>query len=73
MPIVGVACETSGAHQQALLVGHRDADFDAKFVGLAGLAFADAFNLWRVQRVEFVLVLALLGANALGAFQPGVQ
>ena len=73
MPIVGVACKTSGAHQQALFVGHRHTDFDAEFVGFSGLAFADAFNLWRVQRIKFILILALLGANALGALEPSFQ
>ena len=42
-------------------------------VGRAGLALADAFDLRGVQRVELVLVAALLGADALGALQPQRQ
>ena len=45
----------------------------AEFVGLARLALADALDLGRMQRVELVLVKALLRADALGALQQGLQ
>ena len=73
MAVVGVAGEAPGAHHQALFVGDGKTDLDAKFVGLSGLAFADAFDFWGVQRVEFFLVFRALGADTLGALQPGVQ
>ena len=38
----------------------RDAHFDAKFVGLVRLAFADAFDLRGVQTVDFGAALAAL-------------
>ena len=41
MPVVGVAGETSGTHQQALLVRNGHTDFDAERVGLSGFSFAD--------------------------------
>jgi hypothetical protein len=67
--VIGVAREGSGSHHQAALVRDGDAGLDAKFVGLAGFAFANALDLRRVQGVELVLVLRLLGADALGTFQ----
>src|SRR5262245_55469809 len=37
-----------------------DRDFAAKLIGFAGLAFADAFDLGRVQRIDLRPALALL-------------
>ena len=54
-------------------MGDRQADFDAELVGVASLAFGDAFHLRRVQRVELVLAGALLSSDALGALQPHGQ
>ena len=71
--VVGVAGEGPRAHHQALLVRDGQADLHAELVGLARLALADALHLGRVQRVELVLVVALLGADALGALQPHRQ
>jgi hypothetical protein len=71
--IVGVAREAPGTHHQPRLVRDCQADLDAEFVGLARLALADAFDFRRVQRVELVLVVALLRADALGAFEPHLQ
>ena len=50
-------------------MGHCDAGFDAELVRLPGFPLADAFHFRRVQGVELVLVLRLLGADALGSFQ----
>jgi hypothetical protein len=44
-----------------------DTGLDSKFVGLAGFAFAYALNFWRVQCVQLVFVVALLGAYAFGS------
>jgi hypothetical protein len=61
------------AHHQAGLVRDDDGGLDAELVGLARLALADALHLGGVQRVELVLVLRLLRADALGAPQPHRQ
>ena len=50
-------------------IGHCDRGLHAKFVAGAGLALGDAFNLGRVQRVDLVLVLGLLGAHLFGKFE----
>ena len=71
--VVRIAREAPGAHHQPRLVRDRQADLDAEFVGLACLALADALDFRRVQRVELVLVVALLRADALGAFEPRPQ
>ena len=68
--VVRVAGEAARAHHQALLVRHHEADLHAELVGVAGLALGDALHLRRVQRVELVLAVALLGADALGTLQP---
>lgn len=49
--IVGIAREAAYTDDQSLLLGGRRADFDAKLVGLAGLAFGNAFHFRRMQRV----------------------
>ena len=54
-------------------MGDGQAGLDAKLVGSAGLALADAFHFGSVQGVQFVLVLGLLGANTLGPDQQGVE
>ena len=71
--VVRIAGERPGAPPSALLVRAGQTDFDAEFVRLHGLALADAFDLGRVQRVEFVFAVALLDAIALGALQPHAQ
>ena len=38
----------------------RDGDLAAELIGCAGLAFADAFDLGRVQRIDFVAALAMI-------------
>ena len=73
VPIIRVANKALGAHHQALLVRDRQTDFNAEFVTVSGFAFADAFHLRRMQRVEFVFVLGLLCTNALRALQQNVQ
>ena len=69
----GLPGQAARADHQTLFVGDRQADFDAELVGVASLAFGDAFHLRRVQRVELVLAGALLSSDALGAFQPHGQ
>ena len=69
----GLPGQAARADHQTLFVGDRQADFDAELVGVASLAFRDAFHLRRVQRVELVLAGALLSSDALGAFQPHGQ
>ena len=71
--VVGIARETARPNDQPLLVRDRNAGFDAKFVGLSGLALADAFHLRGVERIQLVLVFRLLGAESLCAFQQGSQ
>ena len=50
-------------------IGNRDRGLHAKFVAGAGLALGDAFDLGRVQRVDLVLVLRLLGAHLFGELE----
>jgi hypothetical protein len=67
MAVRGVAREAAGAHHQTLLVRDGQADLDAELVRLPGLAFSNALDFRSVQGAEFHLVVALLGAHALGA------
>lgn len=53
--------------------GDCQADLDAKLIGLACFALADAFDPRRVQRVEFVLVLGTLAADSPRPLQPNPQ
>ena len=73
MAVEGVTREASVAHHQTLLVRHGQADLHTELVGLECLARADALDLGCVQRVELVLVKALLGADALGLHHQGLQ
>ena len=73
MPVVRVAGEAARAHHQPLLVRHRQADLHAELVRVACLPLGDAFHLGSVQRIQFVLGMALLGADALGALQQSGQ
>lgn len=60
------ACKARGHHQPPPVCdGH--ADLHTKFVGLPGLALADALCLRRVQGIQLVLFLRALAADALGA------
>ena len=71
--VVGVARQAARTDHQALLGRDGHADLHAELVGLAGLALADALDLRRMQRVQLVLVLGALRADALGALQPWLQ
>jgi hypothetical protein len=41
-------------------IGGDDRFLDAELVGRAGLGFADAFDLWGMERIELPATLALL-------------
>ena len=74
MPVVRVAVERPGPHDQVAFERAGNADLHAKLVGRLGLAFADAVHLGRVPGVELGLsvggfALAALGHNAMGFVQ----
>jgi len=71
--VIGVARQAARTDHQALFGAHRHADLHAELVGLAGLALADALDLRRMQRVQLVLVLGALRADALATLQPWLQ
>lgn len=60
MPVIGNARHAAQTDNKTYLVRGGNRDLNAKFVGLAGLAFGSAFNLRRMQAVELVLVLRFL-------------
>ena len=55
--VIGIAGEGARSHHQPASMGHGNAGLDTKFVGLPGLAIADALAFGRVQGVELVLVV----------------
>ena len=67
--VVRVARHAAAAHHQAFLERGGDADLHAELIGGSRLAFADAFDLGRVQRVQLVFVLGFLRQNAAHAVQ----
>ena len=74
VPIIGVARKVPGGPlAKPSLVRDSNAHLHAKLVGLSRLSFCAALDLGRVQRVELFLIVALLGADALGALQLGIQ
>src|SRR5262249_10580029 len=64
MAIVRVAVQRLGMQHELPALGggsrRRDRDLAAELVGFAGLPFADAFDLGRVQRIDLRPALALL-------------
>ena len=71
VPIKRVTGKALGPDDQALIVGNGQAHFDAKLVAVSCFAFADAFHLGRMQRVELVLVFPLPRADAISALKQG--
>lgn len=72
MPVVGIARKGPSADDEVDFLRRGDAHFYPEFVGLVGLALADALDFRRVQCVEFVFVLGPLGVDALELFGVGV-
>ena len=60
MAVVGVSVEGLAAEDESFFAGAYDADFDAEFVALVCLAFADTFYFWGINAIEFVLAVSLL-------------
>ena len=52
---------------------HREAGLHAKLVRVARLSLREALDLWRIQRIEFVLVFRLLRADTFGACHHDLQ
>ena len=82
MSVVGTARRRVGVEPKLAAgsagIGGDDRGLDAEFVGRAGFALADAFDLGRVERIELPPALALLlGTDLLGArerpFQYGLE
>ena len=71
--VIRIARERAGADHQPVLVGHGNADLDPEFVGLPGFAFANALDFRGMQRIELVLVFALLRADALSTFEQQIE
>ena len=46
---------------------------DAKLIGFAGFAFADAFDFRRMQGIQLVPVFGLLGPQTFSPFEEGIQ
>jgi len=67
--VIRVPREAARANHQALLVRDHQADLDAELKGVARLALGNALDLRGMQRVQLVLGVALLGADALGTFE----
>ena len=64
-PSYGLPGKARAPRHQPLLVRDHHGVLDPEFARLARLAFADALHLRRVQRVQRVLVMALLRADEL--------
>jgi hypothetical protein len=62
VPVERIAVQRLGVQQKLAAFGlgdrRRHRDLAAELVGYAGLAFADAFNLGRVQAIDLVAALA---------------
>jgi len=71
--VVRIARKGARPDHQAAPVSDSNARLDAEFIRLAGLSLADALDFRGMQGVELVLVLGLLGAERLGAFEQRVQ
>src|SRR5262245_54642318 len=72
--VIGIARQRTGVQHELTAsgagVGGDDRGFDAELVGRAGLALADALDLWSVERIELPAALALLlGADLVGLHQ----
>src|SRR5664279_1847010 len=72
--VIGIARQRFGVqHELAALTAvdrRRDAHLDPELVGLVGFSLADAFDLWRMQRVDLLATLPLtLVANLMGQRQ----
>ena len=71
---MGIAGQRLGVqHELAALAAvdrRRDAHLDPELIGLVGFSLADAFDLWRMQRVDLLAALPLtLIANLMGQRQ----
>ena len=68
--VTGVAEKSPAVDDQVAFLGGGDAHHDAEFIGVARFALADALDFRCVQGVQPVLVLAPLGGDAPGTFEP---
>ena len=68
--VVRVAREGAGTQHQAMFMGDHHGALDAKLIGLFGFALSDALNLWRMQCVQLVLAVSLLGLNTCCTLKP---
>src|SRR5208283_1901668 len=64
MAIIRIARQRLGMQHELAAwgagVGSGDRHFDAELIGRAGLAFADAFDLWGMEGIQLPAALALL-------------
>ena len=72
-PSYGLPGQGTHTQQQAVLVRDHHGALDAELAEHARLALASARDLGRMQRVQLVLVVVLLRADAFGAFEPQHQ
>src|SRR5208337_4681648 len=63
--IVRIGGKTFGADQPPAPAGDRHTDLVAELIGLARLALGDALHLGFMHAVELVLVVPLLGVDAM--------
>ncbi len=72
--VIRIAREGSGSDDQAMLVRDGNACRHAELIiGVATLAFADAFGFGRMLGIQRVLVLGALGADPFGQGHPVVE
>src|ERR1017187_965449 len=70
--IVGIGGKTFGADQPSASTGDRHTDLVAELIGLARLALGDALHLGFMHAIDLVLVVPLLGVDAMRRLQqPG--
>ncbi len=65
MPVIGVAGKGASSDHQTTSVRDRHTGLDAELKRLAGLPLPNALNFRRMQGIELVFVLWLLGVNTL--------
>ena len=69
VPVVRIARHRAHPHNESFLERGRHRYLHAELIGRSCLAFRDALNLRRVERVELVLVLGLLRQDPLRPIQ----
>ena len=71
--VIRIAGEGARTQHMAVFVRDHHRTLDTKLVRFFGSAFGDTLNLRRMQCIQFVLVVSLMGLNAGGTFKPEGQ